>query len=108
LACAGAWIAPEHGQQITTYTHGQGAQGVELFAEAPIGGRASVLGVIQEDRAVSAEVAAKAVVWREGGAIAAAQAGVFWREEPGFGCNAWGGEVRGLAGFGQGAWFVNV
>ena len=97
-----------HGQQIATLTQGAGERASELYVEAPVTDRFAVLGVLREDGAVAVEAAAKAVVWRDGGAVAAAQAGLFWSDAPAVGCEAVGAEVRGLAGFGEGPWFFNL
>jgi hypothetical protein len=88
---------------------GEERTGADLFIEAPLGPRASILGVVRDDQGrTSADLAAKAVVWADSGGVAALQAGVLYEASPEAACASLGGEARALAGYSLGAWFVNV
>jgi len=121
-AHAGAWIAPEGGQEIWTNVVGQ-REGLTFYEssgyyEAPVTESTSaVFAPWYENSYSSAEpwraealVGAKHVVHRsEGGTVVALQGSAFWTSAPEGDCGEGGAEVRPLAGrgFGQ-TGFVNV
>lgn len=81
----------------------------ELFVETPISERFSALGVMTEYDALHAELAGKAVLFRDEQRVAALQAGAFWTDTPDWECQDYGGEARGLYGWsGDHGLFVNL
>jgi len=121
-AFAGAWIAPEGGQQIWTSVAGE-RQGFTFFessgyVEAPLGRHTSVVVAPWLEQSyetvdgwrAEASVGVKRVLFRRDENVVALQAGAIWTSHPADDdCSETGGEVRLLAGraFGQRA-FANV
>jgi hypothetical protein len=109
-ACAGAWIAPEGGQEIWTSVAGErdGLSFVESSAywEAPLGADTSIVATPWMEQnydtadgwRAEAVVGLKRAVFREGPVVAAVQGGAFWASHPPDGCDEGGGELRVLAG----------
>ena len=110
-ARAGAWIAPEGGQEITTFTYGETEFGSvsesDYFREQPLGSRWALVlhpwveyGADEFGETVRAEAFAglKRALHRGSRMATAVQAGVAWRSDPPDGCDEGGGEVRALAG----------
>jgi len=120
-AIAGAWVAPEGGQQIVTTVAGE-REGVSFYEsstywEVPIGGESSIVlspwfeqnyDTLEGWRG-EATLAFKDAVYRNGPDIVAVQAGALWVSHPTEGCGEGGVELRGLAGrsFEEGR-FVNI
>lgn len=109
-AYAGAWVAPEGGQEIWTSVVGQ-REGVSFFEssgyiEAPVGERTSFVitpwmeqnGDSYEGWRGEATVAAKRAIHRSEGGVVALQAGALWVSHPWGKCGEGGVEVRALAG----------
>jgi len=120
-ALAGAWVAPEGGQQIWTTAAGE-REGVSFYEssaywEIPISGDASVIAApwyeqnydTAEGWRAETTVALKGVVLRNGADVMAVQAGALWVSNPPDGCSEGGAELRLLGGrsFGEGR-FVNM
>lgn len=120
-ANAGAWIAPEGGQSVSTSAVGQ-RDGIVFYEgsgywEFPAGDDTSFVvapwmeqnyDTIDGWRA-EATVGAKRMVLRRGPYVAAVQGGALWVSHPAPECGEWGGEARVLAGRGFGeTGFVNV
>jgi hypothetical protein len=120
-AFAGAWIAPEGGQEIWTNAAGQRDEltyfETSAYIEAPIADRWSVVAApwVEQNydtpdgwRGEGIVGLKRAWTFEHGGALAL-QAGAFWSSHPGEGCGEGGGEARLLAGRALGAHgFVNV
>ncbi len=120
-AFAGAWIAPEGGQEILTNLAGQRAEQSYFesagYWEAPIARDWSVVAApwVEQSYEIEAGWRGEATLgvkhaWtgEHGGALAL-QAGAFWVSEPGPSCGEGGGEARILAGRNFGAHaFVNL
>lgn len=121
-AHAGAWIAPEGGQEIWSNVVGE-REGLTFYGssgyyEAPVGEATSaVFAPWYENNYGSAEpwraeaiVGAKYVLHRsDGGTVVAFQGAALWTSAPGGDCGEGGAEFRALArrGFGR-TGFVNV
>ncbi|MEJ0061282.1 MAG: hypothetical protein WDM79_17705 [Terricaulis sp.] len=122
-ALAGAWIAPEGGQEIWSNAAGYGDEG--QFAESAVYWEipadetfALVAGSWVEDNAAASEegwraeatVALKAALIRNNRGAMAVQGGIVWRSEPGErGCSEAGAEARWLGGVSFGETnFVNL
>jgi hypothetical protein len=111
-AAAGAWIAPEDGQEIWTNVAGQRDDDVSFFEtsayyEIPVNERVAVVGAPYFEQAIDAgdqgwraeaSLAVKAVVLRDERSVMALQAGVLWTSWPDFGCSEGGVELRWLGG----------
>lgn len=119
-ASAGAWIAPEGGQEIWTNTVGERNEGVlyesSLYWEVPLGDRTSVVTAPWVEQAYDIEdgwrgeatLGAKRVLIREEDWVVAAQAGALWVSHPGEACDEGGAELRLLSGLSRGRSFVNL
>lgn len=120
-AHAGAWVAPEGGQQIWTSAAGE-REGLSFFEtsgyfEAPLGADTSVViapwveqgyETIDGWRA-EATLGAKRALYRDESNVLAIQAGALWASHPQEGCSEGGAELRALAGRGFGrTGFANV
>lgn len=120
-ASAGAWVAPEGGQEILTTVAGE-REGVSFYEssaywEVPVGTRTAVVGGpwieqrydLAETFSAEATLALKRVVFSDEQTVLAMQAGAVWVSLPPEGCSEGGAEVRLLAGrsFGEGR-FLNV
>ncbi len=130
-AYAGAWVAPEGGQEIWTSVAGE-REGLSFFEtsaylEAPLGERTSIVAApwIEQNYDTidgwrgEAVVGLKRALFRHDNMAVAVQAGAFWDSHPedeGFGddegCGEGGGELRLMGGtsfttFGQST-FVNL
>ncbi|PZO52045.1 MAG: hypothetical protein DCF16_10170 [Alphaproteobacteria bacterium] len=120
-ALAGAWIAPEGGQEILTTVAGE-REGLTFYEtstywEVPLGDDASVVASpwfeqnydTVEGWRGEATLAFKGVILRNGPAVAAMQAGALWVSNPPEGCSEGGVELRWLGGrsFGDGR-FLNI
>lgn len=118
---AGAWLAPEEGQEIITTTAGE-RDGYTTFEssaywEAPISSDASLVIAPWSESAADLEsgwrgeavVGVKHAVFRDDETVMAVQAGAFWRSDPPGDCGEGGIEARWLGGrsLGRGG-FVNV
>lgn len=109
-AFAGAWIAPEGGQEILTNVAGQRAEQSYFesagYWEAPVARDWSVVVApwVEQSYEIEAGWRGEATLgvkraWSgEGGGALAVQAGAFWSSEPGLSCSEGGGEARLLAG----------
>ncbi len=120
-AFAGAWIAPEGGQEIITNVAGQRAEQSYFesagYWEAPLARDWSVVVApwVEQSYEIEAGWRGEATLgvkhaWSgEGGGALALQAGAFWSSEPGLSCSEGGVEGRVLAGrsLGEHA-FLNV
>lgn len=120
-AHAGAWIAPEGGQEIVTTVAGQ-REGLNFYEssiywEAPLGERRSfVLAPWAEQNVDTVEgwrgeatLSLKQTVYREGETVMALQAGALWVSHPDPGCGEGGVEARWLGGRSfEGGRFLNV
>ncbi len=120
-AHAGAWIAPEGGQEIWTSAVGERNElqfyESSAYLEAPLGENASVVvapWVEQNYDTVDgwrgeATLALKRTLFRTEDSVVAVQAGALWISHPGEGCSEGGAELRWLAGrsFGQSG-FLNA
>lgn len=120
-ASAGAWIAPEGGQEIWTNVAGQrdGLAYYEssAYIEQPIGEQTSIVLApwVEQNYDTTdgwrgeATVSAKHVVLRYDDTIVAIEAGALWSSHPSAGCSEGGAEARVLMGrpVGERA-FVNV
>lgn len=123
-ASAGAWIAPEGGQEIWTNAAGKrgdvGFVESSIYWEMPVGDDVSFvssswieqgLGAGDEDWRAEASLGVKASVFRTERAVMAVQAGAVWLSAPEDECGEAGAEVRWLGGmsFGErGRGFVNL
>ncbi len=109
-ANAGAWIAPEGGQEIITSVAGE-RNGVRVFEsaaywEVPLGERTSVVAAPWVEQNYDtydgwrgeATLSVKRVALRRGDTVVAVQAGALWASHPDEGCGEGGGEARILAG----------
>jgi len=120
-AFAGAWAAPEGGQQILTSVAGQ-RDGVSFFEssgywEVPLAEQTSVVATpwIEQNYDTiegwrgEATLGLKQALLRSDATVLAVQAGAFWRSDPASDCAEGGGEVRLLGGasFGRSG-FANV
>ncbi len=120
-ANAGAWLAPEGGQQIWSSAAGE-REGLSFFEtsgyiEAPLGNRTSIViapWVEQGYETVDgwraeAAVGAKRTLYRDDANVIALQAGALWASHPQEGCSEGGAELRLLAGRGFGrTGFANI
>ncbi len=120
-AHAGAWLAPEGGQQIWTSVAGE-REGLSFFEtsgylEAPFGEAASIViapWVEQSYETVDgwraeATIGVKHALHRDEENVLAFQAGAVWASHPQAGCGEGGAEIRALAGRGFGrSGFANV
>jgi hypothetical protein len=120
-AAAGAWIAPEGGQEIITTVAGE-REGVSFYEssaywEIPFGQATSLVAApwveqnydTQEGWRGEAVLSLKRTVLREGDTVVALQAGALWQSHPAPGCGEGGVEVRGLAGRSfEGGRFLNL
>jgi hypothetical protein len=119
-AAAGAWLAPEEGQEIITSTAGK-RNGYTTFEssaywEAPLA--EGVTGVIApwSESAADLEsgwrgeaiVGIKRAIFRDDENVMALQTSAFWRSDPPGDCGEGGLETRLLAGRGIGGGFLNV
>lgn len=120
-AQAGAWLAPEGGQQI--WSGAAGARDEVFFFEGsgyleqPFARRTSLIVApwyeqnydTLEGWRAEAVVGVKRVVFRDERAVLALQAGALWMSHPSIECSEGGGEVRVLGGqaFASGA-FLNI
>jgi hypothetical protein len=123
-ALAGAWIAPEGGQEILTVAYGETAtqefSQTDLYLELPVHERWSIVAHpryetstgSEEGWRADAELGAKAALLVRPGAAASVQAAMLWRSDPEAGCDASGGEIRALGGLsrglGEGSGFINA
>lgn len=118
-AHAGAWVAPEGGQEISQFTFGlrdeQPFSESDYFLELPISGRTAFvaqprLAFSGDAYEASGEVAAglKMAVVRTPRVAGAIQAAALWRSETIDGCGAEGVEVRSLGGLSSEDRFYNV
>lgn len=120
-ATAGAWLAPEGGQQIWTSVAGE-REGVSFFEssayfEAPVGDATSVVVAPWVEQGyetvdgwrAEATIGAKRALYRDDANVVALQAGAVWMSHPGQDCSEGGAELRLLAGRGFGrSGFANV
>lgn len=120
-ATAGAWIAPEDGQQIWTNAAGTRDEVYffesSAYIEAPVGERASLVVApwyeqnydTQEGWRAEAVVGLKHTVFRDDDTVMALQAGALWLSHPSPECSEGGAELRWLGGrsYDNGA-FLNV
>lgn len=122
-ALAGAWVAPEGGQEIWTSVVGE-RDGLSFFEssaylEAPLSERTSVVAAPWVEQSYDTEdgwraeatVGVKRALFREGPMAVAVQGGAFWSSHPTGECEEGGAELRALAGtsfssFGGG--FINL
>ncbi len=121
-AYAGAWIAPEGGQEIVTTVAGERDDAPfyesSAYWELPAGERTSFIAapwVEQNSDTVEgwraeATLSAKRAVLRMGDTVMAVQAGAVWVSHPEAGCGEGGAEVRWLSGrpVGDGGAFLNL
>lgn len=120
---AGAWIAPEGGQRITTSAVGQRENGAyyyegAVYYEAPLGEDASLVfapwvetdGTQGDGERIEATLSAKHVVYRSENNVVALQAGALFVSDPSGGCSEGGAEMRVLGGhsFSRGRSFLNA
>ena len=109
-ANAGAWIAPEGGQEIWTTIAGE-RDGVSFYEssaywEAPLGERASIVATpwieqnydTYEGWRGEATLAAKRTIYSAENTVMALQAGALWVSHPDLGCGEGGVELRWLGG----------
>ncbi|QGZ94985.1 hypothetical protein [Terricaulis silvestris] len=120
-ALAGAWIAPEGGQEIWTNAAGQRDDAAffetSAYWEIPVGKNNSFVAApwfennVNTDEGWRAEavVGLKQAVFRDDQTVMALQVGALWVSAPGYGCGEGGVEARWLGGrsLGDGA-FVNL
>lgn len=122
-AAAGAWIAPEGGQDITSSAVGQRDEGRvyyegAVFIEEPLNANTS-LGLtawLETDPSqgdgdrVEATFTVKRAIYRSEDNVVAVQAGALWVSDPGEGCSEGGAELRVLGGhsYSDGRGFINV
>ena len=122
-AFAGAWVAPEGGQEIWTSVAGE-REGLSFFEssvywEVPLREQTSVVVAPWVEQNVDtldgwraeASVGLKQALFRHDNMVVAVQAGAVWKSHPDLFCEEAGGELRLLGGtsfsaFGGG--FVNV
>lgn len=125
-AHAGAWIAPEGGQEIWTHAAGQDDLGLVFYEtaaylELPLGAESPVSFVaapwMSETPAAiegfrgEATFGFKAALLRSDRGAMALQGGALWLSEPPAGCGEGGAEARWLGGFSlgrQGRGFLNL
>lgn len=120
-AAAGAWIAPEGGQQITTTVVGErddlNFYESSAYWEVPVVADTSVVATPWVEQnydtadgwRAEATLGAKRTLFRRGETVMALQAGALWISHPPLGCSEGGAEVRWLGGraFGEDA-FLNL
>lgn len=120
-AAAGAWIAPEGGQEIWTNAAGERGElrfyETSAYWETPLGDENSFVAAPWLEQnydsvdgwRAEAVVGLKRAVFRSDDTVMALQAGALWMSHPGEGCSEGGAELRWLGGrsFWAGA-FVNV
>ncbi|MGE0045579.1 MAG: hypothetical protein AB7J28_11450 [Hyphomonadaceae bacterium] len=119
-AHAGAWIAPEGGQEIASVAYGRDGDAhvveADYYFERPVGRSASIVArpwvegrtEFETQWRGEATIAGKAALLRGERATIAVQAGAVWRSDPAPGCGEAGGEVRALAGLSRGRVFFNA
>lgn len=120
-AAAGAWIAPEGGQEISTTSVGQREDAPfyesSVYYEAPLGADNSLVfapwaesnyDTVDGWRA-EATFGLKHAFYRDDSNVMAVQAGALWISHPEAGCSEGGAELRWLGGrsFGE-TGFINV
>jgi hypothetical protein len=119
---AGAWIAPEGGQEIVAMTLGERdaitVSETDVYLEQPLNRRLSFVAqprfsyseeTAQEPFQADVSAGVKAQLYRGPWAAAAVQASAVWRNEPEeLSCGEGGGEVRALAGISTPRSFYNV
>lgn len=118
-AFAGAWVAPEGGQQITSSIVGERNElrfyETSVYWETPVGSEGSIVAAPWVERnydtfdgwRAEAVVGYKRALLRDGGTVIAVQGGALWASHPDEGCSEGGAELRGLMGhaFANGAFF---
>lgn len=109
VAHAGAWIAADEEQSITTFGYSRDDEGVatlesDVYGEVPFGRHFALVGhtfntrnTLGEQRD-EADIDLKVATFRGRRTALALQAGVTWRADPTDGCSDVGAEVRALAG----------
>lgn len=121
-AYAGAWIAPEGGQEIWTTVAGarENLNFYESSAywEIPVGERTSVVAApwVEQNQDTEngwrgeAMLGAKRAVMHMGNTVVAVEAGAVWVSDPDEGCGEGGAEVRWLGGrsIDEGRGFINL
>ncbi len=120
-AAAGAWIAPEGGQHLTTTAAGQREDETPYYEGATYSPVATDTSVVfapwfESNHLVSdgwrgeAVFGFKHAFYRTGESVMALQAGALWVSNPDEGCSEGGAELRFLAGrsFAGGRAFANV
>jgi hypothetical protein len=120
-ARAGAWLAPEGGQEIWTNAAGVRDEltviETSAYWEAPFGDQYSVVAAPWIEQAADMEdgwrgeavIGVKRAMFRDGANVMALQAGAFWRSDPPHGCGEGGAELRWLGGRAMGETaFVNL
>jgi hypothetical protein len=122
-AAAGAWVAPEGGQTITTSVVGQREDGItysesSIYAEHPVRDDTSIVFApwlevdphLTDGWRAEAIIAAKRAFYRSDDNVLALQAGALWVSTPDEGCGEGGAEARFLGGhsFNQGRAFANA
>lgn len=120
-ALAGAWVAPEGGQEIVTTVAGKrddlNYYESSAYWEAPIGRENSIVAApwVEQNYDTDdgwrgeATLGVKHALVRTGAAAMAVQAGALWMSHPDEGCGEGGAEVRYLAGVAnQHSAFVNA
>lgn len=121
-AIAGAWIAPEGGQEIWTNVAGERAEAMYFetsgYWEAPLGRRLAVVAAPWLEQAydageegwrAEATLALKLALLRGEAGAMAVQAGAVWTSLPAHRCGETGAELRWLGGLSVGrASFVNL
>lgn len=107
-ALAGAWIAPEGGQEIWTNVAGERDEATffetSAYWETPIGANTSFVaapwfeqnGDTFDGWRGEATLGAKQAILRSGEAVLALQAGALWVSHPNEGCSEGGAEFRAL------------
>ena len=122
-AAAGAWVAPEGGQSISTSAVGERESGAyyyegSVYYEAPLNADSSVVFApwVETDPSqgdgnrIEATFSAKRAIYRSDSDVVAVQAGVLYMSDPNEGCSEGGAEVRVLGGrsFSEGRAFFNA
>lgn len=121
-AAAGAWVAPEGGQQIHTEAVGERDDTLYLesqyYFEAPLSERLAFVARpwlessagLAEGWRGEIEAGLKHAILRNDRGALALQAAALWRSDPGSDCGEGGAELRALGGvsFAQGRAFLNA
>ncbi len=123
-AIAGAWIAPEGGQEIWSQAAGERSDALYyesgVYNEAPIDEKSAAVfstwvgsgaGSGPDGWRADAVLGWKRALLRTDFSVVAVQAGAVWRSDPADGCGEGGAELRWLGGRGfgeQGRGFVNL